>query len=118
MPKKMLDSNLASDYRALMRLFNIGDSERNFKILEEELIENNSLIGILKDRYDLNREFDEDDFLTPIYSMGFITLKSEIVGGLYEFEIPNYVIKMLYFNYFAIGSKDGVEFIFVHDQSM
>ncbi len=34
--------------------------------------------------------------------MGFITIKDEIVGGLYKFEIPNYVIKILYFNYFAI----------------
>jgi len=101
MPTKMLDVNVASDYKAIMKLFNIGDSERNFKILEQ-LIENNSITGVLKDRYDLNREFDEDDFMTLIYSMGFITIKDEIVGGLYEFEIPNYVIKMLYFNYFAV----------------
>ena len=101
MPTKMLDVNVASDYRAIMKLFNIGESERNFKILEE-LIENNSITGIIKDRYDLNREFDEDDFITLIYSMGFITIKDEIIGGLYEFEIPNYVIKMLYFNYFAV----------------
>jgi len=101
MPKKMLDSNVASDYKAIMKLFNIGDSERNFKILEE-LIENNSLTGMIKDRYDLNQEFNEDDFITLIYSMGFITIKEEITGELYNFEIPNYVIKMLYFNYFAI----------------
>ncbi|HHD80602.1 MAG TPA: AAA family ATPase, partial [Campylobacterales bacterium] len=43
-----------------------------------------------------------DDFITLIYSMCFITIKDEIVGGLYNFEIPNYVIKILYFNYFAI----------------
>ncbi len=101
MPTKMLDVNVASDYKAIMKLFHIGDSERNFKILQE-LIENNSITGTLKDRYDLNRAFDEDDFLTLIYSMGFITIKDEPFGGVYEFQIPNYVIKMLYFNYFAI----------------
>ena len=101
MPTKMLDVNVASDYRAIMKLFNIGDSQRNYEILQE-LIENNSIIGIIKDRYDLNHDFSENDFLTLIYSMGFITIKDEIVGGLYEFEIPNYVIKILYFNYFAI----------------
>jgi hypothetical protein len=97
----MLDVNVASDYRAIMKLFNIGDSERNYQILRQ-LIESGTITGIIKDRYDLNRDFDEDDFITLIYSMGFITIKDEIVGGLYEFEIPNYVIKMLYFNYFAI----------------
>ena len=99
--KKMLDVNVASDYKAIMKLFNIGDANRNYKILES-LIENNSIQGVIKDRYDLNREFTRDDFITLIYSMGFITIKDEIVGGLYEFEIPNYVIKMLYFNYFAV----------------
>ncbi len=101
MPTKMLDVNVASDYRAIMKLFNIGDSEQNYKILED-LIEGNSLTGVIKDRYDLNRDFTSDDFITLIYSMGFITIKNEIVDGLYEFEIPNYVIKMLYFNYFTI----------------
>ncbi len=101
MPIKMLDSNVASDYKAIMKLFNIGDSDRNYKVLEE-LIENNSITGIIKDRYDLNQEFNRDDFITLLYSMGFITIKDEITGGLYNFEIPNYVIKILYFNYFAV----------------
>jgi hypothetical protein len=101
MPTKMLDSNVASDYKTIMKLFNIGDSEKNYKILEE-LIQENSITGVIKDRYDLNQEFSRDDFVTLIYSMGFITIKDEITSGLYIFEIPNYVIQMLYFNYFAI----------------
>lgn len=52
MPNKMLDSNVASDYKAIMKLFNIGDSDRNYEILQE-LIQNNSVTGELKDRYDL-----------------------------------------------------------------
>jgi len=56
LPRKMLDSNVASDYKAIMKLFNIGDSEQNYKILQK-LIEDNSIIGTIKDRYDLNREF-------------------------------------------------------------
>ncbi len=101
MPIKMLDSNVASDYKAIMKLFNIGDSERNYKILEE-LIENGTVTGMLKDRYDLNQSFKEDDFITLIYSMGFITIQNEDFGEVLEFCIPNYVIKMLYFNYFAV----------------
>jgi len=101
LPNKMLDSNVASDYRAIMKLFNIGDSEQNFKILER-LIENNAITGTIKDRYEINRAFDEDDFITLIYSMGFITIKDELFSNMYTFEIPNYVIKILYFNYFAI----------------
>ncbi len=101
MPIKMLDSNVASDYKAIMKLFNIGDSDRNYKILEK-LIENGTVTGIIKDRYDLNQDFTQDDFITLIYSMGFITIKEQITGELNIFEIPNYVIKILYFNYFAV----------------
>jgi len=100
-PTKMLDSNVVSDYKAIMKLFNIGDSDRNYNILED-LIEKDLIIGSIKDRYDLNQEFTEYDFITLIYSMGFITINDEITAGVYEFCIPNYVIKMLYFNYFAV----------------
>ncbi len=100
-PKKMLDSNVASDYKAIMRLFTIGESERNYEILNQ-LIETNSITGTLKDRYDLNKKFSEDDFITLLYSMGFITLKEELFGEEFIFEIPNYVIRILYFNYFAV----------------
>ena len=101
MPIKMLDSNVASDYKAIMKLFNIGNSDKNYKVLEE-LIERGTVTGIIKDRYDLNQEFTQDDFITLIYSMGFITIKEQITGELNIFEIPNYVIKILYFNYFAV----------------
>ncbi len=105
MPTKMLDSNVASDYRAIMRLFNIGDSETNYKILQE-LIENGTITGVIKDRYDLNQSFKEDDFITLLYSMGFITIQNEDFGEVLEFCIPNYVIKILYFNYFAVELKE------------
>ena len=104
MPKKMLDSNVASDYKAIMKLFNIGNAEGNYQVLQS-LIEDGSVQGSIKDRYDLNQEFTRDDFITLIYSMGFITIKNELFGEELEFSIPNYVIKMLYFNYFAIELK-------------
>ncbi len=109
MPTKMLDVNVASDYRAIIKLFNIGDSERNYKILQE-LIENGSITGIIKDRYDFNQEFSQDDLITFLYSMGFITIRQELFCGVFEFEIPNYAIKLnlSFFHSFAlIGSKDG-----------
>ena len=101
MPTKMLDVNVASDYKAIMKLFNIGDSDRNYKVLEE-LIEENSISGAIKDRYDLNQEFSKDDFITLLYAMGFIAIKEELFGDRYIFVIPNYVMRILYFNYFAI----------------
>ena len=100
-PKKMLDSNVASDYRAIMKLFKIGNIDDNYKVLEQ-LINDNEISGVINDRFELDRGFAQDDFITLLYSMGFITIKDELFGEEYLFEIPNYVIKLLYFNYFAI----------------
>ena len=100
-PIKMLDPNVASDYKTIMKLFNIGSKEKNYRVLES-LINNNSAIGSINDRYDLEKSFTQDDFITLLYSMGFITIKERLFGDKFIFEIPNYVIKILYFNYFAI----------------
>ena len=101
MPIKMLDSNVASDYRAIMKLFNIGNTHKNYEVLEK-LIQDGEIIGAINDRYDLEKSFTQDDFITLLYSMGFITIKNRLFGEQYIFEIPNYVIKVLYFNYFAV----------------
>ncbi len=101
MPMKILDVNVASDYRAIMKLFNIGNSEENFKVLNELTI-NREVTTSLKDRFELGRTFTREDFITLLYAMGFITLKDLAFGDRYIFEIPNYVIQQLYFNYFAI----------------
>jgi len=98
-PANMLDSNIASDYRTIMKLFYIGDTEQNNKILET-IIQTQEIRGFLKDRYDIEKEFSEDDFITLLYSMGFITIKKSSFNKTI-FEVPNYVIKHLYFNYFA-----------------
>ncbi|MEA3315321.1 MAG: AAA family ATPase, partial [Campylobacterota bacterium] len=98
-PKNMLDVNIASDYRTIMKLFYIGDSEQNNEILKT-IIQKGEIRGFLKDRYDIEKEFGYDDFVTLLYSMGFITIKKSSFDKII-FEVPNYIITHLYFNYFA-----------------
>ena len=97
-PFQLLDSNIATDYRKLMSLFGIGDRETNYSLLEELVIEGETA-GRIKERYELEDGFGADDFLTLLFSLGFITLKSRAMGR-YIFQIPNYVIRQLYFEYF------------------
>ena len=97
-PLSMLDSNIATDYKKLMALFKIGDREKNYEVLQE-LIFNGEASGRLKDRYEIEQEFGRNDFLTLLFSLGFITIKKHDFTDQ-VFEIPNYVIKQLYFQYF------------------
>ena len=99
-PSELLDVNVASDYKKIMQLFQIGDVEDNYKVLNE-LIETNKTRATLKSRFDFDKDFIRDDFVTLLYSLGFITINNEVLGET-EFIIPNNTIKTLYFDYFKI----------------
>ena len=99
-PEQMLDDNIASDYGKIMRLFGIGDRERNFETLEE-LIVNHEIIGLHKGKLDLDmhKPFERDDFISLLLYMGFITISGTVLSQL-RYIIPNYVIEKLYYGYF------------------
>ena len=99
-PEQMLDDNIASDYGKIMRLFGIGDRERNFETLEE-LIVNNEIIGRHKGKLDLDmhKPFERNDFISLLLYMGFITISGMVLSQL-RYVVPNYVIQKLYYGYF------------------
>lgn len=99
-PERMLDDNIASDYGKIMRLFGIGDREKNFQILEE-LITEGEIIGRHKGKLDLdtNKPFERNDFISLLLYMGFITLSGSVLSQ-YRYRVPNYVVQKLYYDYF------------------
>ena len=99
-PEQMLDSNIASDYGKIMRLFGIGDRESNFQTLEELLV-NGEIIGRHKGKLDLDihKPFERDDFISLLLYMGFITISGTVLSQL-RYVVPNYVIQKLYYDYF------------------
>jgi len=103
-PRELLDTNVASDYRKIMQLFAIGDSEDNYKTLNE-LITKNETIATLKPKIEFDKGFHRDDFVTLLYSMGFITIKGLLLSKTI-FTIPNYTIKTLYFEYFKVEIEE------------
>jgi len=99
-PKLMLDENIASDYGKLMGLFSIGDRDQNFAVLEE-LINHGSVIATQSRKFDFDKGFDRDDFISLLAYMGFITVIDETLTGT-VFKVPNHVINELYFQYFKV----------------
>ena len=99
-PKLMLDENIASDYGKLMGLFSIGDRDQNFAVLEE-LINHGSVIATQRRKFDFDKGFDRDDFISLLAYMGFITVIDETLTGT-VFKVPNHVINELYFQYFKV----------------
>jgi Predicted AAA-ATPase/PD-(D/E)XK nuclease superfamily len=109
-PDVMLDINVASDYRKIRNIFKIGGNENARFALLQELIDTGSIEFPLTRAYNLEWEFNENDFLSLLFYMGMLSYKefSEIGG---RFEIPNYVIKKLYFEYFIAIIFDKNRFV-------
>ncbi|MEM6316291.1 MAG: AAA family ATPase [Bacteroidota bacterium] len=99
-PEVMLDTNVVSDYRKIRNIFSIGQQEvARFELLEQ-LVQKGHIDFPLTLLFNLEHEFTQDDFLSLLYYMGMLSFKEKSLIG-WRCEIPNYVIKKLYFEYFT-----------------
>ncbi len=100
-PKVLLDTNIASDYSKLTNLFSLktlNDRDRNFKTLEE-IIAGKKQIVKLTTNFNFERDFEEDDFISLVFYLVFLTITGED-GLSCELGVPNNTIKSLYFELF------------------
>lgn len=69
----MLDENIASDYRKIMALFSIGDREANYQVLDE-LVTTGTVKAQQQRKFELDKNFSRDDFISLLAYMGFVTI--------------------------------------------
>jgi Predicted AAA-ATPase/PD-(D/E)XK nuclease superfamily len=107
-PREMLDINIASDYSKIQKLFNIqGKQAQHLQILRD-ILEKGEVTATMTAQYSFERGFTQDDLVSLLYFMGFLTIKSENLG-FYTFSFPNYVIKKLYADYFLNSILERAE---------
>ncbi|QTR49410.1 AAA family ATPase [Candidatus Thiothrix anitrata] len=99
-PKQMLDDNIASDYGKILGMFSIGDRDTNFTVLDD-LISGGEVTAEQRRKFDFEKGFDRDDFISLLAYMGFVSLQRETLSGE-VFGIPNHVMRELYFRYFKV----------------
>ncbi|OQX08069.1 MAG: AAA family ATPase, partial [Thiothrix lacustris] len=99
-PEPMLDENIASDYGKIMGLFTIGNRDENFAVLDE-LLNAGEVQATQRRKFEFDKGFDRNDFISLLAYMGFITLERKSLAGE-VFAIPNHVIRELYFQYFKV----------------
>jgi hypothetical protein len=98
-PRKMLDANIATDYTKVKKIFNIQQRESEFIPLLKELTTEGVLLAELTEFFNLEKAFSENDLISLLFYMGWITIKGESEGR-HIFQMPNRVIRDLYYNYF------------------
>jgi hypothetical protein len=99
-PYEMLDTNIISDYRKIRNIFKIGGTETDKFELLDKLVKTGSINFSLTRIFNMESNFTQDDFLSLLFYMGMLTIK-EVKNMRWRFEVPNYVIKKLYFEYFT-----------------
>jgi hypothetical protein len=99
-PKLMLDPNIMPDYGKLKKLFQVADFNKNIMVLDE-ILKNNSISTELIYQFSFDKPFDRIAFVNLLYYLGNLTMNGETKYGMPNFVIPNYVIKELYWQYYA-----------------
>jgi Predicted AAA-ATPase/PD-(D/E)XK nuclease superfamily len=99
-PEVMLDANIATDYTKVKRIFSIQQREKEFIPVLKELTTEGSVTAQITQFFNLERPFSRYDLVSLLYYMGWITIK-DFQDGRHIFQMPNYVIEELYYNYFV-----------------
>lgn len=107
-PKDVIDTNISSDYAKLRQLFTLKKKERNYGILQELLNGEAPKTPITRE-FSLAKRFTRQDFLSLLYYLGFLTIKRGGRGPRVMLDVPNYVIKELYFEFFEELLSQNVE---------
>jgi hypothetical protein len=97
-PATLLDTNVASDYGKIGRMFRVGDEEGNYRLLEE-IIQQGEVRAELTRQFSFERPWVKADFASLLFYMGLLTVKGSDFG-LMVFQMPNQVIRELYYAFF------------------
>lgn len=108
-PESLLDTNISSDYGKIGKLFRLGGQDSFKSKILSDLLSGKDIYTQLTEQFSFERKFTEYDFLSLLFYMGLLTIKGTYRSGIH-LQIPNDVIRQLYFQYFAELLERRVEF--------
>ena len=97
-PEELMDKNIAFNSGKIGKLIELKNNNF-YKELLNEIIISEKVNGILKQKFDLLVDFNQDDIISILYYFGYLTIAIDEYGDYY-FKIPNEIMKTLYGNYF------------------
>ncbi|MEO0044228.1 MAG: hypothetical protein RL329_3676 [Bacteroidota bacterium] len=98
-PEKMLTANVATDYKKIANIFRIANDEGLALTQLTQFLEAGSIKSYLTERFNVELGFTISDIWSMLFYSGMTTIQS-VLGNNYTFQLPNYVIKGLYYDYF------------------
>jgi hypothetical protein len=98
-PEDLLDENIASDYSKIRSMFRVKDKEQENLAVLTEILETGSVSATLVRKFSFEDEWTPRHFVSLLFYLGILTIKEAGASAL-VFQIPNYIIRQLYFGYF------------------
>lgn len=107
-PNDLVDVNIASDYSKVGKMLNLCKGENRLEILRKT-VQGEPIINTIVKKFNPAIEFTENDMISMLYYLGYLTISGELVG-IPELTIPNKVMKEIYADYFMQIMDKEAEF--------
>jgi ribosomal protein S8 len=109
LPTDLLDENVRTDYGKLRYLITEkGRLNGNFNVLKE-LLDKGMVTGELVKSFSIGELIDTKKFKSLLFYLGLITIKENIFGNNFIFNIPNHTIKILQWDYIRKALSESFE---------
>lgn len=120
-PSDMYDPSVSSDYSKIKKQMNLISSEESGQIIQE-VVEEERISSSLIYQYNFDSRFRREDLISLLFYNGLLTIKDND-GRFIEFAIPNYVTKMMYWDFLKhnfindeLNAYNEVEFMDIFDE--
>ena len=96
------DPNLNQNGTTIKILAELKNLEVNYEVVSE-VIQEGVVSGRLSKFINIDEKYDRNDFITLLFNIGFLTINEPDM--LTKFEVPNKIIKSIYFEYLRSAAE-------------
>lgn len=97
-PDSMADINVTSDYKKIANILRLLPKEDSDEIIST-VLDSEKISELLTIQFNFELPFTRVEAISVLYYNGLLTIENAELG-LYNFVIPNYVVKQMYWEYF------------------
>jgi len=105
-PRKMLDSNIRTDYSRLQMLIRKDRGFEHDASIIQHIVETGGITAELKDSFPSETITNPDNFVSLLYYFGMLTIAGRGIRGV-EFRIPNQTVREQVYSYLANTYRDN-----------
>lgn len=102
-PDSMADINVTSDYKKIANILRLLPKEDSDEIIST-VLDSEKISELLSIQFNFELPFTRVEAISVLYYNGLLTIENAELG-LYNFVIPNYVVKQMYWEYFESIEK-------------